>query len=556
MSGAQFDGITPWPIEVAARYVARGHWRGVAIGDVFDESVRKNADREAVVDGERRVTFRELGRMVDRIAIHFAERGISAGKRVVFQLPNCLECAVAYFACLKVGAIPITCLPAHRHTEIEHLARFTDAYAWLMPADHRRFDHVAMAEELRGSLPAMREIIVVGERAGPRMTLFWDLLGDEIEERDSVASLARLKPDAGMPAVFQLSGGSTGLPKVIPRTHNDYLYNSYLLSSKSGYDRDGVALVAIPMLHNFPLAGAVQPGLLLGGKVVLAQGPEPETIFGLVERERITWICAVPAMVVNWLNDPRLKRADLSSLKSLAVGGARLNPEPARRVLNEIGPVVTQVYGMAEGLCCSTRTGDPEEVVVETQGRPMSEDDEIRIVDEDDRDVPPGELGELLTRGPYTIRGYYKAEEHNRASFTPDGYYRTGDVVRMHRSGNLIVEGRRKDLINRSGEKISAEEIENLILSHPAVENAAVVAMPDAVLGERACAYVVLRPSASLDLGALTRFLEEKHIARFKLPERLEVIERLPATAVGKISKKDLRDDIQRKLARERGAGS
>jgi len=357
-----------------------------------------------------------------------------------------------------------------------------------------------------------------------------------------------------MPAVFQLSGGSTGLPKVIPRTHNDYLYNSYLLSSKSGYDRDGVALVAIPMLHNFPLAGAVQPGLLLGGKIVLAQGPEPETVFGLVERERVTWICAVPAMVVSWLNDPRLKQADLSSLKSLAVGGARLNPEPARRVLNEIGPVVTQVYGMAEGLCCSTRAGDPEEVIVETQGRPMSEDDEIRIVDENDRDVPPGELGELLTRGPYTIRGYYRAEEHNRASFTPDGYYRTGDVVRMHRSGNLIVEGRRKDLINRGGEKISAEEIENLILSHPAVENAAVVAMPDAVLGERACAYVVLRPGASLDLGALTRFLEKKRIARFKLPERLEVIERLPATAVGKISKKDLRDDIQRKLSRERGA--
>ena len=385
------------------------------------------------------------------------------------------------------------------------------------------------------------------------MTRFADLLGDRIEERVSVASLARLKPDAGMPAVFQLSGGSTGLPKVIPRTHNDYLYNSYLLSSKSGYDRDGVALVAIPMLHNFPLAGAVQPGLLLGGKVVLAQGPEPETIFGLVERERVTWICAVPSMVVSWLNDPRLKRADLSSLKSLAVGGARLNPEPARRVLNEIGPVVTQVYGMAEGLCCSTRVGDPEEVIVETQGRPMSEDDEIRIVDENDRDVPPGKLGELLTRGPYTIRGYYKAKEHNRASFTADGYYRTGDVVRMHRSGNLIVEGRRKDLINRGGEKISAEEIENLILSHPAVENAAVVAMPDAVLGERACAYVVLRPSASLDLGALTRFLEKKRIARFKLPERLEVIERLPATAVGKISKKDLRDDIQRKLAREGG---
>jgi 2,3-dihydroxybenzoate-AMP ligase len=482
-----FEGMAPWPVAAAASYTARGYWRGVAIGDVFDESVRRSAGREAVVDGERRLSYRDLGRMVERMALHFAARGICGGRRVVFQLPNCLECVVAYFACLKVGAIPIACLPAHRHNEIGHLARFTDAYAWLIPAEHRRFNHVAMADELRGELRAMREILVVGGNAGAGMTRFADLLGDPIEERIAPSSLERLKPPAELPAVFQLSGGSTGLPKVIPRTHNDYLYNSSLLGSKSGYDRDGVALIAIPMLHNFPLAGAVQPGLLRGGKIVLAQGAEADTVFDLVEREQVTWICAVPAMVVGWLNDPRLRRSGLSSLKSLAVGGSRLNPEPARRVLSEIGPVVTQVYGMAEGLCCTTRADDPEQVIVETQGRPISEADEFRIIDENDREVPPGELGELITRGPYTIRGYYKAEEHNRTTFTADGYYRTGDVVRLHPSGNFIVEGRRKDLINRGGEKISAEEIENFILTHPAVQNAAVVAMPDPVLGERTC---------------------------------------------------------------------
>jgi 2,3-dihydroxybenzoate-AMP ligase len=399
----------------------------------------------------------------------------------------------------------------------------------------------------------MREILVVGGSAGAEMTRFADLLSDPIEERVAPSSLGRLKPPPELPAVFQLSGGSTGLPKVIPRTHDDYLYNSYLLSLKSGYDRNGVALVAIPMLHNFPLAGAVQPGLLAGGKVVLAQSAEADTVFDLVERERVTWICAVPAMVVGWLNDPRVKRSDLSSLKSLAVGGSRLNPEPARRVLREVGSVLTQVYGMAEGLCCTTQVDDSEEVIVETQGRPISPGDEFRIIDESDREVPPGELGELITRGPYTIRGYYKAEEHNRTAFTTDGYYRTGDVVRLHPSGNFIVEGRRKDLINRGGEKISAEEIENFILTHPAVQNAAVVAMPDAVLGERTCAYVVLRSGETLDLRGLTGFLEDKRIARFKLPERLEVLDQLPVTPVGKISKKDLREDVKRKLEREGG---
>jgi 2,3-dihydroxybenzoate-AMP ligase len=548
-----FDGMVPWPADVAVHYAARGYWRGIAIGDVFDESVRRNADREAVIDGARRIKYRELGLMVERLALHLAQRGISSGRRVVFQLPNSIECVIAYFACLKTGAIPIACLPAHRHTEIEHLARFTDAYAWLIPSEHRRFDFTAMAQELRGNLPAMREVIVAGGDCPSGMTLFSDLINDSIEQRVAPSSLARLRPDPSLPAVFQLSGGSTGLPKVIPRTHDDYLYNSYLLSSKSGFDGDGVALISIPMLHNFPLAGAVQPGLLTGGKIVLAQGPEPETVFDLIQRERITWICAVPAMVVNWLGDSRLRRTDVSSLKSLAVGGSRLNPEPARRVLDEIGPVLTQVYGMAEGLCCSTRPGDPEEAIVNTQGRPVSEADEFKIVDEDLCEVPPGELGELITRGPYTICGYYKAEDHNRAAFTADGYYRTGDMVTLHRSGNFMVEGRRKDLINRGGEKISAEEIENLILTHPAVRNAAVVAMPDPILGERACAYVVPRPGAELDFKRLSRFLEEKRIARFKLPERLEIIDALPTTAVGKISKKDLREDIKRKLERERG---
>jgi 2,3-dihydroxybenzoate-AMP ligase len=411
-----------------------------------------------------------------------------------------------------------------------------------------------MARELREALPAMREIIVVGEQAASGMTLFSDLSGDKIEERVALSTLDRLEPRADVPAVFQLSGGSTGLPKVIPRTHDDYLYNSGLLSAKSGFDANGVALVAIPMLHNFPLAGAVQPGLLSGAKIVLAGSTDPETVFNLVEREGVTWICAVPAMVVGWLNDPRIARANLSSLKSIAVGGSRLNPEPARRVLDQIGPVLTQVYGMAEGLCCATQPEDPVEVIVETQGRPICEADEFRIIDGDDRDVPPGELGELITRGPYTIRGYYKADDHNRTAFTADGYYRTGDMVRLHPSGNFVVEGRRKDLINRGGEKISAEEIENLILTHPAVQNVAVVAMPDTVLGERVCAYVVLRGGASLEFKQLSNFLEGKRIARFKLPERLELVPQLPTTAVGKVSKKELRDDVMRKLEREGGS--
>jgi len=548
------DGFVPWPDPFARRYRERGYWAGIALGDALERSFTANADRLAVVDGERRLTYRELGRLVERLALHLGERGIARGARVVFQLPNVLEFVVAYVACLRVGAIPLTCLPAHRHTEIGYLARFTDATAWLIPSDFRGFDYIAMAEELCHSLPALRHVLVVGDRAASGMTRLGDLLADPIERRVAPETLAELRPQPSDVAVFQLSGGTTGLPKVIPRTHDDYLYNSRVFAEAAAFDRDSVLLVSVPIAHNFPLAcPGVQGALLLGARTILAPSPDPETVFALVERERVTWIPAVPATVIGWLNAPARSKFDLTSIRTLAVGGSRLNPEPARAVLATFGPVLSQVFGMAEGLLCSTRHGDPEEVVIETQGRPVSPHDEIRVVDDEGRDVGPGGLGELLCRGPYTIRGYYRTAEHNRTAFTEDGFYRTGDMVRRHTSGNLVVEGRRKDLINRGGEKISAEEIENLLLSHPAVLNVAVVAMPDPVLGERACAYVIPRPGERPTLADLTRFLaEDKRIARFKLPERLELRERLPTTAVGKISKKDLRDEITAIVERER----
>jgi 2,3-dihydroxybenzoate-AMP ligase len=554
--------LVPWPEPFARRYRERGYWTGQTLGDAFDRAVAAHADRVAVVDGQRRLSYRLLGTRVTRLALHLAERGISRGQHAVFQLPNTLEFVIAYFACLKVGAIPLCCLPAHRQAEIAYLARFTRAAAWFMPSTFRGFDYVAMAEELRGELPDLHEIFVTGDQAGPRMTLVSDLLADPIETRLAASSLARLRPQPGDVAVFQLSGGTTGLPKVIPRTHDDYLYNSRASAAAANVDGETVLLVTVPVSHNFPLAcPGIQATLLQGGRVVLAPGPDAETVFRLVAEERITWIPAVPATVIAWLNDPRLGRADLSSLRTLCVGGARLNPEPARRVLDEIGPVLTQVFGMAEGLLCYTRLDDPQEVVVQTQGRPVSPDDEIRIVDDQDREVPAGEVGELLCRGPYTIRGYYRADEHNRTAFTPDGFYRTGDLVRRHPSGNLVVEGRKKDLINRGGEKISAEEIENLILGHPAVLNVAVVAVPDALLGERACACVILRPGGTLTLEELNRFLlHDRRIARFKLPERLELRDRFPTTAVGKISKKVLRDELGARIApcdgAKRGGGT
>ena len=218
------------------------------------------------------------------------------------------------------------------------------------------------------------------------------------------------------------------------------------------------------------------------------------------------------------------------------------------------GVTVQENFGMSEGMLFFVRLDDPEEARMETCGRPLSPDDEVRLVDDEGREVAPGEVGELTCRGPYTLRGYYGVPEYNARQFTPDGFYRSGDLMRLHPSGNYVVEGRKKDLINRGGEKISAEEIENLILAHPSVQNIACVPMPDPQLGEKMCACVIPKRGRSLTLPELIEFLKNKEIAKFKLPERLEILPDFPVSTFGKVSKKALVEMVTAKLEQERAA--
>jgi len=288
----------------------------------------------------------------------------------------------------------------------------------------------------------------------------------------------------------------------------------------------------------------------VGGTVVLAPSGEATDVFSLVERERVTTIAAVVPLISGWLNSDVPNRFDLSSLKVIQNGGARLAPELRTRMRDRFGCTPQEIYGTAEGLINMTRLDDPDELLLESSGMPVCADDEIMVVDEDCREVADGIPGELLTRGPYTIRGYYNAPDKNREAFTEDGFYRMGDIVRRQ-GRHVFTEGRRKDLINRGGEKISCEEVENLIYSHPKVKVVTLVAMPDPVFGEKACAFVVLKPGETLMFDELIAFLRQRNIAAFKLPERLEVVTELPLSPVGKILKRELRELITETLARE-----
>jgi 2,3-dihydroxybenzoate-AMP ligase len=558
-------GCVPFPDEFARRYRQEGYWRGERLGDLLRRWAAEGGDRPAVSDGQRVVSYAELDAAADRVAYGLRRLGLSRGDRVVVQLPNIVEFPAVCFGLLRLGAMAVFALPPHREHEISYLAEHSEAAAYLACDTFGGFGYGDLGAAARKASPSLSHVLLLDgpdDQASGAVDLR-RLLDDPVDATEARASADADPPDPSDIAFFLLSGGTTGLPKLIPRTHDDYVYNLTASAEVSGLGPSTVYMVALPAAHNFPLGC---PGLMgtfsVGGRVVMAPSAKPDDAMAVVEAERVTITALVPALAIRWLealeSGRQVKPPNLSSLEVLQVGGARLVPEVARRIGPAIGCRVQQVFGMAEGLLNYTRLDDPDDVVVETQGRPLSPADELRIVGPDGEPVAAGEPGELLTRGPYTIRGYYRADAHNASAFTADGFYRTGDIVRLHPSGNLTVEGRAKDLINRGGEKISAEEIENLLLAHPAVREAAAVAMPHPVLGEQTCAYLVLRPDDALDLAALAAYLDGRGVARFKWPERLEIVDTLPVTNVGKVDKKKLREDIATKLATEstEGAGT
>ena len=544
------EGVVRFPQEFAARYRVKGYWEDRSLRDTFAEISARYSDRVAIIDRDREVTYAELDERATRLALNLLDEGLRPLDRVVIQLPNVVEFAYFYFALQKIGCIPIMALPTHRYREISQFVELSGAAACVAPVRARDFDYTELIRRIRNAHTNLRLGIILG--AAPK-----DFLSlTELIERKSARSADELQSitiDPEDPALFQLSGGTTGVPKLIPRTHNDYVYNSKMAASVTSVGPDKILLDVLPLAHNLPLACPGLQGFLLhGGKVVLANTTRGEDIFPLIERHRITHVAVVPALLVRWINDPLIKKFDLSSLQVIQSGGQRLQPEIRRRT-EELIPSVTvqENFGMAEGMLMFVRLDDAEAVRMETVGRPISPDDEVRLVDDDDNEVAPGEVGEFLARGPYTLRGYYGAPEYNARAFTTDGFYRSGDLMRQHPSGNYMVEGRKKDLINRGGEKISAEEVENLILTHPAVQNVACVPIPDPVLGERMCACVILRKGRSLALPDLVAFLAEQEIAKHKLPERLEIMDDFLLSPFGKVSKKDLTDRIANKLKEE-----
>lgn len=539
--------VQRWPDELATRYREKGYWKGETFSGFLRSSVQKWGDRTAVVSGAHRWSYRELLERSEAAAAGFVAMGLKPGARVVVQLPNIAEFFSVIFGLFRAGLVPVYALPAHRFTEISHFVRKAEAEAYICAARHDGFEYATLARELMASIDHLKHVVVVGGT-------------DEFVDFDCLSGDPATLPADGSPsdvAFLQISGGSTGLSKLIPRTHDDYLYSVRESAVICGLDENSVFMVALPVAHNFPMSS---PGILgalyAGSRIVMSPSPNPAVAFKLIAEEQVTITSLVPPLVLLWLQAAAERRDELKSLQVLQVGGAKFIPEAARRVTPELGCQLQQVFGMAEGLVNYTRLDDPEHLVVETQGRPISPDDEILIVNDQGEPVAEGEAGYLLTRGPYTIRGYHDEDAVNQRSFTEDGYYRTGDVVKRTPEGYLVVQGRATDHINRAGEKISAEEIEDHLLAHPQVFDVAVVSIPDEFLGERSCAFVVVdstatgKPPRPADIK---RWMRQRQIADFKIPDQVIFVDSLQTTAVGKVSRKELRSQLRAHFLEQAG---
>lgn len=530
-------------IKDMTKYEGLNGWERISLSDWVRNITNKYSDRIAIVDSQREVTYRELDREIDEIAYGLYKLGIAPKDKVIVQIPNRLSFVITLFAVIRIGAIPILALPAHRETEIEGIIKVASPKAYIVAEKYMGFDYLPMAKRIKEESSSLEFLIVDGERGGDYLIKDIIISGREVMDSGNGSEDFFTKSDGYDTGVLLLSGGTTGVPKLIPRTHTDYLYNGRMSALKCRADSNSVYLAALPVAHNFPLCCPGIIGILdVGGKVVLASNTTPDEILNLISEEKVTITALVPAMLnlclemSEWDED-----IDISSLEILQVGGAMLEESLAQKVIDIWSDCkLMQVFGTAEGLLCFTNLADDDEVVVNCQGKPISEADEVKIVDSDLKEVPRGEFGELLSRGPYTIPGYFNADEVNRISFTEDGFYRTGDRAMWTEEGNIRMGGRIKEQINRAGEKITPSEVEALLCQNERIKEAVVVGVPDEELGFRSCSFILSEDGEEFEREEIYHFLKNKGLAGYKIPDQVENIDVWPLTSVGKIDKKQL----------------
>ncbi len=541
------EGFVPPRQEDADKYLRMGWWRGITLGDILDRAASLHSDKEALVEGKSRLTYTQLKETVDRLAIGLSRLGLGNGDCVLVQLPDWAEFVYTFLALQKIGAPAVLLLPRHMQIEINHFCSLTDAKAWILPEKYRKTDYRPIIDNVRKANPHLKHVISVRSGESKSFVRLEDLIQGTNLSGDNLNELSGKKPEAAQIAFILPTGGTTGLPKAVPRTHNNAVCEAeYKAVAREQGDND-VCLISVPLEHNLGLA-TMNSTIFSYGKLVLLDSTLPEDFCAAVQGERVTRAPLVPTMLTRLVKFNRLNKYDLSSLRALYVGGAKTPPDVIRAVHKKFGNIYINAFGMSEGATCTTRLDDDEETILNAVGRPCCPYDEFRVVDADGRALPRNSEGELMAKGPGVFFGYLKSPEENKLAFTNDGFFITGDLVVIDDDGIVRITGRKKDIIIRGGENISPVEIETLVLKHPFVEDVAVIGIPDEELGEKVCAYIKPRKNANPALEDIVSFLKAQGASVLQLPERIELIQEIPQTNIGKADKKALREDFKRRL--------
>ena len=527
-------------------------WLGMTWGDLVDKASDIYPDKVGLVDGAGSWTYRQIREQVDRLAISLIELGIQSRQWVLLQFPNWHEYIISFFAAQKIGALTLLLIPRHNQSEINYLSELTKPVVWFVPKRYGKTDYEPVIADVLKQNPQLRHVIYVRSQQENVHPLLEELIEKTELTEENLRMLRRRRPDPDEVSHIMPTGGTTGLPKASVRTHNCYICNVEYHSRVWEITSNDVLMVVTPVGHSMAMHWGIGAAFLNYAKLVLLDSTQPEDICYWIEKEKVTAVPSVPALIARVVNMDGLEKYDLSSLRKICVGGAPSTPELLRAAYDKLKCVVINGFGSSEGTNTATRPGDSMETICNSVGRPACPYDTIKIVDENGKEVPPGAEGELVSKGPGIFTGYFKSEEENAQIFTVDGFFKTGDKAKKDAAGNITITGRLKDIINRGGEKISALEIEQRLSIHPAIRDAVVVGMPDPVLGERICAYVVITGEKKPTFEEIIHFLKTNGASVQQLPERIEFIEELPMTKVGKVDKKVLRDDIRHKLENEK----
>jgi cyclohexanecarboxylate-CoA ligase len=520
---------------LAERYRRDGLWQGETIWQAFAATARRAGARTAVVEGSRRTSFAALASAAERLAGGLAALGIRRGEAVAFQLPNWTETLVVLLAAARLGAVANPILPTYRRREARFILAEAEARVLFVPGRHREFDHRALARELRPELPALEHVIVVRDAPGDGALAYAEVVGEP-------PSLA--PADAAAVALLLYTSGTTADAKGVLHSHDTLLAEARSLGPVHALTAADTVLMPSPLTHISGIAHALLVPAVFGTTSVLLDRWEPGDALSGIAAERVTYMVGAPTFLRDLAQHPELERHDVTSFRLFSCGGAEVDPTLVREAAARLGCVAKRVYGSTEFPTVTTSApDDPPARRVETEGRPIGAA-EIRLVDEAGAPVSAGQEGEVLARGPECFVGY-RDEALNAEAFTSDGWFRTGDLGVVDAAGALRITGRRKDIIIRKGENISARELEELIALHPAVAEVAVVGLPDAAAGEVACAVLRPRPgSPAPTLADIAAHLTDRGLSRRKLPERLELVADFPRTASGKILKRALREQL------------